>query len=72
MTITDHKEHTLTAPGTAAPAVRQAATLTLTIDGQEVTCERGETILEAAQRVGIHIPTLCYEPRLPASAACRV
>ncbi len=46
--------------------------ITLTIDGQEVTCERGDTILEAAQRIGIHIPTLCYEPRLPATAACRM
>ena len=44
----------------------------LTIDGQEVAGERGDTILEAAQRVGIHIPTLCYEPRLPATAACRM
>ena len=44
----------------------------LTIDGQEVACERGDTILDAAQRLGIHIPTLCYEPRLPASAACRM
>ncbi len=44
----------------------------VTIDGQEVACERGDTILDAAQRVGIHIPTLCYEPRLPATAACRM
>ena len=44
----------------------------LTIDGQEVAGERGDTILDAAQRVGIHIPTLCYEPRLPATAACRM
>ena len=44
----------------------------LTIDGQEVACERGDTILDAARRVGIHIPTLCYEPRLPATAACRM
>ena len=43
----------------------------VTIDGQEVACDRGDTILDAAQRVGIHIPTLCYEPRLPATAACR-
>ena len=32
--------------------------ITLTINGQEVVCDRGDTILEAAQRVGIHIPTL--------------
>ena len=51
---------------------QQADRITLTIDDQAVVAQRGETILEAAQRVGIHIPTLCYEPRLPASAACRV
>ncbi len=44
----------------------------VTIDGHEVACERGDTILEAAQLAGIHIPTLCYEPRLPATAACRM
>ena len=46
--------------------------ITLTIDGQDVTCERGDSILDAAQRIGIHIPTLCYEPRLPATSACRM
>ncbi len=46
--------------------------ITLTVDGQDVICERGDTILDAAQRIGIHIPTLCYEPRLPATAACRM
>ncbi len=50
------------------PAGRaRAPQITLTIDDQQVICDAGETILEAAQRVGIHIPTLCYEPRLPAS-----
>jgi formate dehydrogenase major subunit len=54
-----------------APALRPDQ-VTLTIDDQPVVCDKGETILEAAQRVGIHIPTLCHEPRLPAGAACRV
>jgi formate dehydrogenase major subunit len=44
----------------------------VSIDGQEVACDRGDTILDAARRMGIHIPTLCYEPRLPATAACRM
>jgi len=47
-------------------------TVTLTINGQSVTCRRGDTILEAAHQIGIHIPTLCHEPRLPAAAACRL
>ncbi len=55
---------------TRAPA--RPDQVTVTIDGQEVACDHGDTILEAAQRVGIHIPTLCYEPRLPATAACRM
>ena len=50
----------------------QSDRITLTIDDQSVVCERGDTILDAAARAGIHIPTLCYEPRLPANAACRV
>jgi NADPH-dependent glutamate synthase beta subunit-like oxidoreductase/formate hydrogenlyase subunit 6/NADH:ubiquinone oxidoreductase subunit I/ferredoxin len=51
---------------------KSADRIALTIDDQPVVCDKGETILEAAQRAGIHIPTLCYEPRLPSSAACRV
>jgi NADPH-dependent glutamate synthase beta subunit-like oxidoreductase/formate hydrogenlyase subunit 6/NADH:ubiquinone oxidoreductase subunit I/ferredoxin len=44
----------------------------LTIDDRKVVCDKGDSILEAAQKAGIEIPTLCYEPRLPANAACRV
>jgi len=32
-------------------------TVTVTIDGREVKAHKGETILELATRVGIHIPT---------------
>lgn len=32
----------------------------ITIDGKETTVEAGQTILQAAREVGIHIPTLCY------------
>jgi NADH dehydrogenase/NADH:ubiquinone oxidoreductase subunit G len=34
----------------------------LTIDGKEVKAKEGMTVLEAAQSVGIQIPTLCYIP----------
>jgi NADPH-dependent glutamate synthase beta subunit-like oxidoreductase/formate hydrogenlyase subunit 6/NADH:ubiquinone oxidoreductase subunit I/ferredoxin len=46
--------------------------VTLTVNGQKVTCPEGETILEAAQRLGIHVPALCNEPRLPPAASCRI
>lgn len=32
----------------------------VTIDGRNILVEAGETILEAAQKLKIHIPTLCY------------
>jgi len=44
----------------------------LTIDGKEVTTSSNNTILMAARQAKIHIPTLCYHPRLPVSGACRV
>jgi len=46
--------------------------ITLTIDGQEVKAEPGMTVLEAAQRAGIYIPTLCYHPDLAPYGACRL
>ena len=32
----------------------------LTIDGVQVAVPAGTTVLEAAQKAGINIPTLCY------------
>lgn len=46
--------------------------VTLTIDGVEVTVERGTSILEAAQQAGIRIPTLCHDKRLVPYGACRL
>ncbi|CCQ33992.1 formate dehydrogenase alpha subunit protein [Halorhabdus tiamatea SARL4B] len=46
--------------------------VTLTIDGQEVQAREGETILEAAERVGIDIPTLCAYADLTNVGACRM
>ena len=43
-----------------------------TIDGKEVDVRRGETILAAARRVGIEIPTLCHSPHLRPEGGCRL
>src|SRR5712692_638492 len=45
---------------------------TLTIDGTAVPFEPGATILDAARKVGIDIPTLCWYPKLPTVANCRI
>lgn len=47
-------------------------TLRFNIDGQDIVCEAGTTILEAARAAGIHIPTLCYFRNLNKLGACRV
>jgi len=44
----------------------------LTINGIKVEVENGTTILEAAKKAKIHIPTLCYLPEVQAIGACRV
>ena len=44
----------------------------LQIDGKEVTAREGATILEAAQSVGISIPTLCHHKKLEPYGGCRV
>ncbi len=46
--------------------------MNLTIDGQKVQVEEGTSVLEAAKKAGIHIPTLCYLPEVQAIGACRV
>ena len=44
----------------------------LVIDGIETEAERGATIMQAADALGIHIPRLCYHPQLSIIGACRV
>ena len=47
-------------------------TIRLSINGQVVEVEKGSTILDAAKKANIHIPTLCYLPEVQAIGACRV
>jgi NADH dehydrogenase/NADH:ubiquinone oxidoreductase subunit G len=48
------------------------STVTLTIDGTKVEAEEGMTLLEAAQSVGIKIPTLCHHEKLMPYGGCRL
>ncbi|MBZ4664777.1 NADH-dependent [FeFe] hydrogenase, group A6 [Mahella sp.] len=47
-------------------------TVTLTIDGQKVTVPENTSILDAAKKAGIDIPTLCYFPDQNIKGNCRV
>ncbi len=42
------------------------------IDGKPVEAETGTTILEAARKIGVDIPTLCYHEKLAPYGACRL
>jgi predicted molibdopterin-dependent oxidoreductase YjgC len=46
--------------------------LKLTINNKHITVPAGVTILDAARRNGIHIPTLCDDPRLEPHGGCRL
>ena len=45
---------------------------TVTIDGCKVRVKKDATILDAAKKAGIWIPTLCYHPSVPCDASCRL
>jgi formate dehydrogenase alpha subunit len=46
--------------------------ITLTVDGRAIHAEDGTTILDAARRAGVDVPTLCWYPKLPVVGSCRV
>jgi NADH-quinone oxidoreductase subunit G len=47
-------------------------TVTLTIDGRQVTVEKGKTVLQAAIEAGITVPYYCYHPGIGVDGSCRV
>ncbi|MFQ5520456.1 MAG: molybdopterin-dependent oxidoreductase, partial [Candidatus Methylomirabilia bacterium] len=54
------------------PRSADSRTVTLTIDGREVTVSVGATLWQAAREIGIDIPVLCHDPRLRPVGVCRV
>ncbi len=46
--------------------------ITIYIDGEEVKVSEDVTVLEAAKKAGIDIPTLCYHDKLEPYGACRL
>ena len=47
-------------------------TVTLRLDGREVTVPEGTTIWEAARQQGLEIPVLCHDPALRPVGVCRM
>src|SRR6185369_7890877 len=56
----------------ASSAQGVTGTVTLTIDGREVTAADGTTIWRAASDAGIDIPVLCHDERYDPVGVCRM
>jgi formate dehydrogenase major subunit len=56
----------------SAQAPAESRTVTLSIDGQEVTAPEGTTIWEAAKSANIDIPVLCHDERYDPVGMCRM
>src|SRR6478609_11543808 len=56
----------------AITAPESTGTVTLTIDGREVTAPEGATIWQAARDAGIDIPVLCHDERFDPVGVCRM
>src|ERR1700756_1503050 len=56
----------------AITAPESTQTVTLTIDGREVTAPGGSTIWQAARAAGIDIPVLCHDERFDPVGVCRM
>ena len=51
---------------------KQTDTVTIEVDGRELTARKGEMIIRATDRAGIHIPRFCYHSKLSIAANCRM
>jgi iron-only hydrogenase group A len=47
-------------------------TIHLTIDGVSLSVPEGTTVMDACEKLGIHVPRLCYHPDLSLAGSCRV
>jgi predicted molibdopterin-dependent oxidoreductase YjgC len=55
-----------------APPERERRSVEITIDGHTVSAPEGSTVLEAARKLGIDTPTLCFLESLTPVNVCRV
>lgn len=54
------------------PVPKGPDTVTLTIDGREVTAPRGELLIRVAQQHGTYIPRFCWHERMTPVGMCRM
>ncbi|AQQ71216.1 NADP-reducing hydrogenase subunit HndC [Limihaloglobus sulfuriphilus] len=52
--------------------LRMKEKITVSFNNKEHRVDPGQTIMQAADKLGFHIPRLCYHPKLSIEGACRV
>src|SRR5579885_755976 len=55
-----------------APKADPDATVTISLDGTEVTARAGQFLIAAAEEAGVFIPRFCYHPRMKPVGMCRM
>ncbi len=61
---------TTTEPEAAEEVVPDGVPVTL--NGQEILANKGELLIDAAERHGVYIPRFCYHPRMKPVGMCRM
>jgi formate dehydrogenase major subunit len=59
-------------PAPSAPAGKNAAPVSVVIDGREVTVPEGTSVMRAASLAGVQVPKLCATDTLKAFGSCRL
>ncbi len=72
MTLLDRQNLRAPEIDLGTPAIRDAPTVTVSIDGHEVAVPAGTSVLRAATEVGVAIPKLCATDSLKAFGSCRM
>jgi NADH-quinone oxidoreductase subunit G len=69
--MTDVAKQTDAEPTRGGEPQKKIDGVTLTVDGVQVTAEKGELVIRVAERMGIAIPRFCDHPLLAPAGACR-
>ena len=57
---------------TPPPSASPVEQVTFTLDGRQVTADKGTMLIAAAEQAGTFIPRFCYHPRMKSVGVCRM
>ena len=49
-----------------------SSNITINVNSKEYQVENDQTVMQALDKIGFHIPRLCYHPKLSIEGACRI